>query len=150
MAVTKELSEDTRTKIIDLGMARKRDSTTQRGKQLGVTKSTVGGKCKKKGRHTRKWIVSLDLGGPRKISYRRVKLIKTAKTVGLYGRTWWLTLRELGPTQQRSPSVTHYADREPDSPPAEASTCPGPSKVCLWPCIKSKEGLGESQCHVSR
>ena len=59
MAKTKELSKDTRNKIVDLHQAGKTESAI--GKQLGLKKSTVGAII-------RKWktyktlIISLDLG----------------------------------------------------------------------------------------
>ena len=61
MAKTKELSKDTRNKIVDLHQAGKTESAI--GKQLGLKKSTVGAKIKiVNGRHTRPLIISLDLG----------------------------------------------------------------------------------------
>ena len=61
MAKTKELSKDTRNKIVDLHQAGKTESAI--GKQLGVKKSTVGAvTVKENGRHTRPLIISLDLG----------------------------------------------------------------------------------------
>ena len=54
MAKTKELSKDTRNKIVDLHQAGKIESAT--GKQLGLKKSNGNG------RHTRPLIISLDLG----------------------------------------------------------------------------------------
>ncbi|KAK3562611.1 hypothetical protein QTP86_002092 [Hemibagrus guttatus] len=71
MAKTKELSKDTRNKIVDLHQAGKTESAI--GKQLGVKKSTVGAII-------RKWKTykTTDLprsGAPRKISPRGVKLI---------------------------------------------------------------------------
>ncbi len=65
MAKTKELSKDTRNKIVDLHQAGKTESAI--GKQLGVKKSTVGAiirKCK-----TYKTTDNLPRSGaPRKIS----------------------------------------------------------------------------------
>ncbi|KAK3542543.1 hypothetical protein QTP86_028679, partial [Hemibagrus guttatus] len=72
MAKTKELSKDTRNKIVDLHQAGKTESAI--GKQLGVKKSTVGAII-------RKWKTykSTDnlprSGAPRKISPRGVKMI---------------------------------------------------------------------------
>ncbi|KAI3360884.1 hypothetical protein L3Q82_012894 [Scortum barcoo] len=60
MAKTKELSKDTRNKIVDLHQAGKTESAI--GKQLGVKKSTVGAIIRKNGRHTRPLIISLSLG----------------------------------------------------------------------------------------
>ena len=59
MAKTKELSKDTRNKIVDLYQAGKTESAI--GKQLGLKKSTVGAIIRN-GRHTRPLIISLDLG----------------------------------------------------------------------------------------
>ncbi|KAI3362743.1 hypothetical protein L3Q82_001807 [Scortum barcoo] len=71
MAKTKELSKDTRNKIVDLHQAGKTESAI--GKQLDVKKSTVGAII-------RKWKTykTTDLprsGAPRKISPRGVKMI---------------------------------------------------------------------------
>ncbi|KAK3564010.1 hypothetical protein QTP86_006830 [Hemibagrus guttatus] len=72
MAKTKELSKDTRNKIVALHQAGKTESAI--GKQLGVKKSTVGAiirKCK-----TYKSTDNLPRSGaPRKISPRGVKMI---------------------------------------------------------------------------
>ncbi len=82
MAKTKELSKDTRNKIVDLHQAGKTESAI--GKQLGVKKSTVGAII-------RKWKTykSTDnlprSGAPRKISPRGVKII--TRTVSKNPRT---------------------------------------------------------------
>ncbi|KAK3528070.1 hypothetical protein QTP86_020231, partial [Hemibagrus guttatus] len=82
MAKTKELSKDTRNKIVDLHQAGKTESAI--GKQLGVKKSTVGAII-------RKWKTykSTDnlprSGAPRKISPRGVKMI--TRTVSKNPRT---------------------------------------------------------------
>ncbi|KAK3569876.1 hypothetical protein QTP86_006746 [Hemibagrus guttatus] len=72
MAKTKELSKDTKNKIVDLHQAGKTESAI--GKQLGVKKSTVGAII-------RKWKTYRTTdnlprsGAPRKISPRGVKMI---------------------------------------------------------------------------
>ncbi len=72
MAKTKELSKDTRNKIVDLHQAGKTKSAI--GKQLGVRKSTVGAIIRKW--KTYKTTDNLLLSGvPRKISPRGVKMI---------------------------------------------------------------------------
>ncbi|KAK3537390.1 hypothetical protein QTP70_008850 [Hemibagrus guttatus] len=72
MAKTKELSKDTRNKIVDLHQAGKTESAI--GKQLGVKKSTVGAIIRKW--KTYKTTVNLPRSGaPRKISPRGVKMI---------------------------------------------------------------------------
>ncbi|KAK3527874.1 hypothetical protein QTP86_009848 [Hemibagrus guttatus] len=72
MAKTKELSKDTRNKIVDLHQAGKTESAI--GKQLGVKKSTVGAIIKKW--KTYKTTDNLPpSGAPRKISPRGVKMI---------------------------------------------------------------------------
>ncbi|KAK3538904.1 hypothetical protein QTP86_020170, partial [Hemibagrus guttatus] len=82
MAKTKELSKDTRNKIVDLHQAGKTESAI--GKQLGVKKSTVGAII-------RKWKTYkttdnlLRSGAPRKISPRGVKMI--TRTVSKNPRT---------------------------------------------------------------
>ncbi len=72
MAKTKELSKDTRNKIVDLHQAGKTESAI--GKQLGVKKSTVGAIIRKW--KTYKTTDNLPRSGaPRKISPRGVKII---------------------------------------------------------------------------
>ncbi|KAK3544369.1 hypothetical protein QTP86_010155 [Hemibagrus guttatus] len=78
MAKTKELSKDTRNKIVDLHQAGKTESAV--GKQLGVKKSTVGAIIRKW--KTYKTTDNLPRsGGPRKISPRGVKMITRTSTV---------------------------------------------------------------------
>ncbi len=70
MAKTKELSKDTRNKIVDLHQAGKTESAI--GKQLSVKKSTVGAIIRKW--KTCKTTDNLPRSGaPRKISPRGVK-----------------------------------------------------------------------------
>ena len=77
MAKTKELSKDTRNKIVDLHQAGKTESAI--GKQLGLKKSTVGAII-------RKWMTYKTTdnlprsGAPRKISPRGVKMITNPRT----------------------------------------------------------------------
>ncbi|KAI4893215.1 hypothetical protein NFI96_022736, partial [Prochilodus magdalenae] len=72
MVKTKELSEDTRNRIVDLHQAGKTESAI--GKQLDVKKSTVGAIIRKW--KTYKTTTNLPRSGaPRKISARGVKLI---------------------------------------------------------------------------
>uniref|UniRef100_A0A3Q3LNM3 Transposase Tc1-like domain-containing protein n=1 Tax=Mastacembelus armatus TaxID=205130 RepID=A0A3Q3LNM3_9TELE len=72
MAKTRELSKDTRNKIVDLRQAGKTESAI--GKQLGVKKSTVGAIIRKW--KTYKTTDNLPRSGaPRKISPRGVKMI---------------------------------------------------------------------------
>ncbi|KAK3559892.1 hypothetical protein QTP86_026172 [Hemibagrus guttatus] len=82
MAKTKELSKDTRNKIVDLHQAGKSESAL--GKQLGVKKSTVGAIIRKW--KTYKTTDNLPRSGaPRKISPRGVKMI--TRTVSKNPRT---------------------------------------------------------------
>uniref|UniRef100_A0AAR2LKG2 Transposase n=1 Tax=Pygocentrus nattereri TaxID=42514 RepID=A0AAR2LKG2_PYGNA len=82
MAPTKELSKDTRNKIVALHQAGKTESAI--GKQLGVKKSTVGAIIRKW--KTYKTTANLPRSGaPRKISARGVKM--TTRTVSRYPRT---------------------------------------------------------------
>ncbi|KAK3519432.1 hypothetical protein QTP70_027864, partial [Hemibagrus guttatus] len=82
MAKTKELSKDTRNKIVDLHQAGKTESAI--GKQLGVKKSTVGAFIRKW--KTYKTTDNLPRSGaPRKISPRGVKMI--TRTVSKNPRT---------------------------------------------------------------
>ncbi len=85
MAKTKELSKDTRNKIVDLHQAGKTESAI--GKQLGVKKSTVGAIIRKwKTYKTYKTTDNLPRSGaPRKISLRGVKMI--TRTVSKNPRT---------------------------------------------------------------
>uniref|UniRef100_A0AAR2LWB2 Tc1-like transposase DDE domain-containing protein n=1 Tax=Pygocentrus nattereri TaxID=42514 RepID=A0AAR2LWB2_PYGNA len=94
MAKTKELSKDTRKKIVDLRQAGKNESTI--GKQVGVNKSTVGATVRKW--KTYKTIDNLPRSGaPRKISSRGVKMIM--RTVNRNPRT---TQRDLMNDLQRA------------------------------------------------
>ncbi|KAK3522938.1 hypothetical protein QTP86_009712 [Hemibagrus guttatus] len=82
MAKTKELSKDTRNKIVDLHQAGKTESAI--GKQLGMKKSTVGAIIRKW--KTYKTIDNLPRSGAlRKISPRGVKMI--TRTVNKNPRT---------------------------------------------------------------
>ncbi len=82
MAKTKELSKDTRNKIVDLHQAGKTESAI--GKQLGVKKSNVGAIIRKW--KTYKTTDNLPRSGaPRKISPRGVKMI--TRTVSKNPRT---------------------------------------------------------------
>ncbi len=82
MAKTKELSKDTRNKIVDLHQAGRTESAI--GKQLGVKKSTVGAIIRKW--KTYKTTDNLPRSGaPRKISPRGVKMI--TRTVSKNPRT---------------------------------------------------------------
>ncbi|KAK3558988.1 hypothetical protein QTP86_000116 [Hemibagrus guttatus] len=84
MAKTKELSKDTRNKIVDLHQAGKTESAI--GKQLGVKKSTVGAIIRKW--KTYKTTDNLPRSGaPRKISPRGVKMI--TRMVSKNPRTTW-------------------------------------------------------------
>ncbi len=94
MAKTKELSKDTRNKIVDLHQAGKTESAI--GKQLGVKKSTVGAIIRKW--KTYKTTDNLPRSGaPRKISPRVVKMI--TRTVSKNPRT---TRRDLVNDLQRA------------------------------------------------
>ncbi|KAK3516426.1 hypothetical protein QTP70_011958 [Hemibagrus guttatus] len=82
MAKTKELSKDTRNKIVDMHQAGKTESAI--GKQLGVKKSTVGAIIRKW--KTYKTTDNLPRSGaPHKISRRGVKMI--TRTVSKNPRT---------------------------------------------------------------
>ena len=122
MAKTKELSKDTRNKIVDLHQAGKTESAI--GKQLGVKKSTVGAII-------RKWKTykSTDnlpqSGAPRKISPREVKMI--TRTVSKNPRTTQgdlvNDLQRAGTKVKRLPSVTHYAARDSNPAVPDVSPC---------------------------
>jgi len=93
MAKTKELSKDTRKKIVDLLQAGKTESTI--GKQLGEKKSTVGAIVRK---WPRPLIISLDLGLHARSHPMGSKWSweQWAKIPELHGGNWWMTCRELG------------------------------------------------------
>uniref|UniRef100_A0AAZ3P535 Transposase n=1 Tax=Oncorhynchus tshawytscha TaxID=74940 RepID=A0AAZ3P535_ONCTS len=94
MAKTKELSKDTRNKIVDLHQVGKTESAI--GKQLGLKKSTVGAIIRKW--KTYKTTDNLPRSGaPRKISPHRVKMI--TRTVSKNPRT---TLGDLVNDLQRA------------------------------------------------
>ncbi|KAK3513647.1 hypothetical protein QTP70_028814 [Hemibagrus guttatus] len=83
MAKTKELSKDTRNKIVDLHQAGKTESAI--GKQLGVKKSTVGAIIRKW--KTYKTTDNLPRSGaPRKISPGGVKIITRTYMSGKFAR----------------------------------------------------------------
>ncbi|KAK3511370.1 hypothetical protein QTP70_005295 [Hemibagrus guttatus] len=83
MAKTKELSKDTRNKIVDLHQAGKTESAI--GKQLGVKKSTVGAIIRKWKTYKTTTDNLPRSGAPRKISPRGVKMI--TRTVSKNPRT---------------------------------------------------------------
>ncbi|KAI4889004.1 hypothetical protein NFI96_019106 [Prochilodus magdalenae] len=84
MVKTKELSEDTRNRIVDLHQAGKTESAI--GKQLDVKKSTVGAIIRKW--KTYKTTTNLPRSGaPRKISARGVKNMDDNRTVRKNPRT---------------------------------------------------------------
>ncbi|KAK3553852.1 hypothetical protein QTP70_012684 [Hemibagrus guttatus] len=90
MAKTKELSKDTRNKIVDLHQAGKTESVI--GKQLGVKKSTMGAIIRKW--KTYKTTDNLPRSGaPRKISPRGVKVI--TRTIES-GSIWKQVYQDLG------------------------------------------------------
>ncbi len=125
MAKTKELSKDTRNKIVDLHQAGKTESAI--GKQLGVKKSTVGAIIRKW--KTYKTTDNLPRSGaPRKISPRGVKMI--TRTVRKNPRT---TQGDLVNYLQRAgtkvtkvtsiTSVTHCATRDSNPAVPDVSPC---------------------------
>ncbi|KAI4900013.1 hypothetical protein NFI96_014518, partial [Prochilodus magdalenae] len=125
MVKTKELSEDTRNRIVDLHQAGKTESAI--GKQLDVKKSTVGAIIRKW--KTYKTTTNLPRSGaPRKISARGVKMItRTIKTkVELFGknttrRVWEESeCGELHP-KNTIPTVKH-----------------GGGNIMLWGCFSAK------------
>ncbi|KAK3539173.1 hypothetical protein QTP86_027608, partial [Hemibagrus guttatus] len=119
MAKTKELSKDTRNKIVDLHQAGKTESAI--GEQLGVKKSTVGAIIRKW--KTYKTTDNLPRSGaPRKISPRGVKMI--TRTVSKNPRT---TRGDLVNDLQRAgtkvTSVTHYTARDSNPAVPDVSPC---------------------------
>ncbi|XP_061746720.1 uncharacterized protein LOC133545299 isoform X6 [Nerophis ophidion] len=119
MAKTKELSKDTRKRIVDLHQTGKSESTI--GKQLGVKKSTVGAIIRKW--KTYKTTDNLPRSGaPRKISSRGVKVIM--RTVSKNPRTIRGDLvSDLQRAGTKVTSVTHYADRESNPAVPDVSPC---------------------------
>ncbi len=142
MGKTKELSKDTRDKIVDLHKAGMGYRTI--GKQLGEKATTVGAIIRK----WKKFKMTVNLprtGAPCKISPHGLSMIlrkvrdqprttredlvndlKRAGTLGLMGLMVTIsnTLHRHG---LKSCSV------QVRGPPAQASTCPGPSEVCQRP-----------------
>ena len=123
MAKTKELSKDTRNKIVDLHQAGKTESAI--GKQLGLKKSTVGAIIRKW--KTYKTTDNLPpSGAPRKISPRGVKMI--TRTVSKNPRT---TRGDLVNDLQRAgtkvtkPTISnaHYAARDSNPAVPDVSPC---------------------------
>ncbi|KAK3536294.1 hypothetical protein QTP86_001395 [Hemibagrus guttatus] len=106
MAKTKELSKDTRNKIVDRHQAGKTESAI--GKQLGVKKSTVGAIIRKW--KTYKTTDNLpQSGAPHKISPRGVKMI--TRTV-FYTST---AVMDVITTSGSSPYRFHIRGKNPDA-----------------------------------
>ncbi|KAI4875534.1 hypothetical protein NFI96_032498, partial [Prochilodus magdalenae] len=110
MAKTKELSKDTRKRIVDLHQAGKSESTIS--KQVGVNKSTVGAIVRKW--KTYKTIDNLPRSGaPRKILSCGVKMVM--RTVSRNPRT---TRRNLMNDLQRAGTkVLEWPSQSPDLNP---------------------------------
>ncbi len=122
MAKTKELSKDTRNKIVDLHQAGKTESAI--GNQLGVNKSTVGAIIRKW--KTYKTTDNLPRSGaPRKISPRGVKMI--TRTVSKNPRTTRgdlvNDLQRAGTKVTKLPSVTHCVARDSNPAVPDVSPC---------------------------
>ncbi len=122
MAKTKELSKDTRNKIVDLHQAGKTESAI--GKQLGVKKSTVGAIIRKW--KTYKTTDNLPRSGaPRKISPRGVKMI--TRTVSKNPRT---TREDLENDLQRAgtkvtkATISNTVTAPPGTQILQCQTCP--------------------------
>ncbi len=142
MGKTKELSKDTRDKIVDLHKAGMGYRTI--GKQLGEKATTVGAIIRK----WKKFKMTVNLprtGAPCKISPHGLSMIlrkvrdqprttredlvndlKRAGTLGLMG-----LMVTISNTLHRHGLKSCSAQVR--GPPAQASTCPGPSEVCQRP-----------------
>ncbi len=135
MAKTKELSKDVRDKIVDLHKAGMGNKTI--AKQLGEKVTTVGAIIRKFKKH--KITVNLPRSGAAcKISPRGVSMIM--KTVRNHPRTTRedlvndlkaagtiVTKKIIGNTLRREGLKSCSAR---SGPPAQESTCAGPSEVC--------------------
>ncbi len=154
MGKTKELSKDTRNKIVDLHKAGMSYRTI--GKQLGEKATTVGAII-------RKWkqiqddCQSPSDWAPCKISPRGVSMIlrkvrdqhRTTREdlVNDLKRAGTRVLTFTISNTLHRPSWIKILQRA-QGPPAQASTCPGPSEVCQRPSGWSRGGMGEG--HVVR
>ncbi len=128
MGKTKELSKD---KIVDLHKAGMGYRTT--GKPLGEKETTVGTIIRK----WKKFKMTVCLprtGAPCKISpcgdsmiLRKVRDQPRTTREDLVN-----DLKRAGTTVSTVTLVTHYTVMD-SNPPAQASTCPGPSEVCQRP-----------------
>ncbi len=147
MAKTKELSKDTRNKIVDLHQAEKTESAI--GKQLGVKKSTVGAIIRKW--KTYKTTDNLPWSGAsRKISPRGVKMI--TRTVSKNPRTTWgdlvNDLQRAGTKVTKATSLTHCAAR--DSNPAVPDVSPCLSQYMSRPVWSLLESIWMIQKRIGR
>ncbi len=142
MGKTKELSKDTRDKIVDLHKAGMGYRTI--GKQLGekattVIIATVGAIIKK----LKKFKMTVHLprtGAPCKISPRGVSMIlrKVRDQTRTTREDLVNDLKRPGTTVS-TVTISNTLHRHglkscsAQGPPAQASTCPGPSEVCQRP-----------------
>ncbi len=148
MDKTKELSKDTRDKIVDLHKAGMSYRTI--GKQLGEKATTVSAIIRK----WKKFKMTVNLprtGAPCKISPRGVSIILKKVSKGQPRTTREDLVNDLkraGTTvstvtiSNTTPSRIKILQRA-QGPPAQASTCPGPSEVCQRPSGWSRGGMGE-------
>ncbi len=138
MGKTKELSKDTRDKIVDLHKAGMGYRTI--GKQLGERQQLLAQLLEMEEiqddcQSPSDWGSMQDLA-----SWSIMILRKGEDQLELHGRIWSMTWRELGP--QLNVYISNTLHRHglkscsvSKVPPAQASTCPGPSEVCQRPSI---------------